>query len=173
MRLLLILTCAFGLLGFQSPTQAPSSASPDFTVTVFMAPKCTICKYYTPALKELHAHFSGKGVAFQGVFPNAHSTLESIDAFKQEFSIPFSLVQDSADLASQFDATVTPEVVLTNAKGEVLYQGRIDNSYVRVGKRRTYTSSSELKDALKAVTSGKEVKVKSAPPIGCIIEKRK
>ena len=80
---------------------------------------------------------------------------------------------ESVPGTSKYGATVTPEVVLVDDKGTVRYQGRIDNSYARVGKRRTRTTSSELKDALKAVTSGKPVKTPAVPAIGCIIERPK
>lgn len=172
MRLIVLAALVWvGATSWTSP--APQAGEPDFTVYVFMAQRCNICKYYTPALKELHADFSGEGVHFEGVFPNAHSTPEEIAAFDAEFDIPFPLHPDQEGLTARYGATVTPEVVLIDAQGTVLYQGRIDNSYVRVGKRRTRTTSSELKDALKAVTSGKPVKTPTAPAIGCIIERPK
>ncbi len=172
MRFLVLAVLA--VLAFSSATTPrPLEHQADFTVYIFMAQRCNICKYYTPALKQLHADFEGKGVHFEGVFPNAHSTPEEIAAFDQEFDIPFPLHPDTEDLTSKYGATVTPEVVLVDIKGVVRYQGRIDNSYVRVGKRRTRTTSSELKDALKAVTSGKPVNTPAAPAIGCIIERPK
>lgn len=161
------------VLVFSSATSPRTGDQADFTVYIFMAQRCNICKYYTPALKQLHADFEDKGIHFEGIFPNAHSTPEEIAAFEQEFDIPFPLHPDTEDLTSKYGATVTPEVVLVDDKGTVRYQGRIDNSYARVGKRRTRTTSSELKDALKAVTSGKPVKTPAVPAIGCIIERPK
>lgn len=143
---------------------------PRAAVIVFMAPKCNICKYYTPALKALHQEFSQAGVVFQGVFPNAHTDLEQIEAFDQTFDIPFELSLDTADLAGKFSALVTPEVVVLVGE-RVVYQGRIDNSYVRVGKRRTRTSSSELKDVLDAIVKGRSIPQFETPAIGCIIER--
>ena len=67
-------------------------------------------------------------------------------------------------------AGVTPEAVVVDAKGEVRYQGRIDNRYVDFGKYRAEATQEDLSDALNAVLNGQDVKEPCTKAIGCFIE---
>ena len=78
---------------------------------------------------------------------------------------------DFESLARKLDASVTPEVFILNQDNQTLYSGRIDNSYFGVGKKRTITTKNELRDALTALVNGKEIPIKHAPAVGCLIEK--
>lgn len=146
---------------------------PKAEVIVFLAPKCNICKYYTRNLRDLSETYGEQGVDFTGIFPNAHTSDEDIASFRSEFKLNFHLQTDVEGLADELGATVTPEVFVRDSSGDVLYSGRIDNSYVRVGKRRRNTSSSDLKDALEAILAGKPIENPKTPAIGCIIERSK
>ena len=55
---------------------------------------------------------------------------------------------------------------------EILYKGRIDNAYFRVGKKRGVTSTSDLKDALEAIVRGEPVLIKETEAVGCFINLR-
>ena len=68
------------------------------------------------------------------------------------------------------NATVTPEVfVLRN--DSVVYHGRIDDSFLRVGKRRAHVKNRELRSVLDSILQGRSVQVHFVPAVGCIIEK--
>jgi hypothetical protein len=67
-------------------------------------------------------------------------------------------------------ATVTPEVFLIR-NDSVMYHGRIDDSFVRVGKRRAHVKNRELRNALEAILQGQQPEVSHVPAVGCIIEK--
>lgn len=152
----------------RTPFQEPKAE-----VIVFLAPKCNICKYYTKNLRELSEEFEAKGFSFTGIFPNAHTSDEDIAAFRSEFKLNFHMQTDVEGLADELGAEVTPEVFVRDFAGDILYSGRIDNSYVRVGKRRRNTSSSDLKDALDAILAGEPIENPTTPAIGCIIERPK
>lgn len=149
-------------------TSAPKS---EYQVVIFLASKCTICRYYALPLKQLHQEFSSQGIEFQGVFPNARSTRQQIREFKSKYEIPFDLSLDFESIAKKLDASVTPEVFILGENDRILYSGRIDNSYFGVGKKRTVTTKTELHDALTALVNGDEIQVKHEPAIGCLIEK--
>jgi hypothetical protein len=66
--------------------------------------------------------------------------------------------------------TVTPEVVVFDeTAGRVLYQGRIDNLFERVGKRRRVVTLHELKDALDAIRNNIPVPVARTTAVGCLL----
>ena len=149
-------------------TSAPQS---EYKVIVFLASKCTICRYYALPLKQLHEEFNSQGIEFQGVFPNARSTRQQIRDFKSKYEIPFEMGLDFESMSKKLDASVTPEVFILGENDRILYSGRIDNSYFGVGKKRTITTKNELRDALTALVNGKEIPIKHAPAVGCLIEK--
>ncbi len=151
------------------------SEKDSITVYYFMAEDCKICQYYTPTMRELYEAYNSPDMGFVGLFPNHFSSPDSIDAFKEKYAIPFTLKKEFFLTKTKlFDVTVTPEVVVYNeTTEEILYKGRIDNSYYKLGRRRQVITSHELRDVLDDIKSGIEVDVASAPPIGCFISFRK
>jgi peroxiredoxin len=147
----------------QNKTVAP------VTVFVFLSGSCPICQSYTLPLKALYKKYH-PAAEFVGVFPNDGVSAEDLEAFKKTYAIPFKLLTDSGHvLTKQFKATVTPEVFVVNAKQELIYSGRIDNSFYAVGKRRNVVTTHELEDALSQCTSGHEITVPKTQAVGCII----
>lgn len=147
------------------------SAKDSITVYLFLAEDCKICQYYTPLLHNLYEQYSLERIGWVGFFPNRYSNEESIQTFKEKFDIPFPLKREFYQTKTKaLRATITPEVVVYNEDtNRIIYQGRIDNSYYRLGRRRQVTTSHELRDVLEALRKGKIPKVNNQPPIGCYI----
>ncbi|MCC2547947.1 redoxin domain-containing protein [Hymenobacter sp. BT175] len=140
------------------------------TVYVFLDPGCPISQNATVALRELYAVYSPQGVAFVGLFPGPEVALTDVAGFGRQYQIPFRLLRDEhQESTRRFQARITPEVVVARPDGTVLYQGRIDNSYARLGVRRTVTTSHELADALAAVVAGRAVTQPRTDAVGCFI----
>lgn len=140
-------------------------------VYIFLLDECKICHHYSLSLTELYNTYQSEQIEFIGLFPNFVSQPKEISKFKKNFKIPFPLKTDYyKSKATKFGVTVTPEVVVYNeTKDEILYKGRIDNSYFKLGKQRSHTTKYELKDALQAITSGEEIVVKETQSVGCFI----
>lgn len=148
------------------------AAAPKATVYVFLADTCPISQAVTLSLRELYAQYAGQGVKFVGVFPAANISPVAIGRFAKTYQLPFTLQADPGrQLTRRWHATVTPEAVVVAADGRrVLYQGRLDDSYAGLGKRRTVVTHHELADALAAVVAGRPVAVPKTEPVGCFIE---
>lgn len=161
------------VLNIPSFCQKPNSTK-ETTVYVFLSETCPICQSYTLPLKEIYSKYKDKQVKIIGIFPNYYSTKEGIDEFRKTYLIPFELILDTdAALTRHFKASITPEVFVESPDKKLLYSGRIDDSFYAIGKRRTVTSTSELLDALNAITSGKPVKNQKTQAVGCIISSSK
>ena len=156
------------LLQLLSFTPPPAKA----TVYVFLADTCPISQAATLPLRELHGRYAAQGVTFIGVFPAPETDLTARAAFGQMYQVPFALLPDPGHaLTRRWRATVTPEAVVVAADGRtVLYQGRLDDAYARLGQRRTVVQHHELADALAAVVAGRPVAVPHTEPVGCFIE---
>jgi len=145
------------------------------SVYIFLHESCRISQYYTLPLKELHQEYANDQIQFIGLFPNFSSKPKKIQAFKKEYNLPFELKTDYYHTKKElFDATITPEVVVYNeTTKEILYKGRIDDAYARVGRRKRVTNTSELKDVLVEIVNKAPISVVNAPAIGCFIDKNK
>ncbi len=168
---------ALGLFIFSftqvSLAQKPSGPYENDTIVVyiFLLEDCVISQNYTLALKEMYAQYASDQITFTGLFPSKFSHPKKIAEFKEKYDIPFVMKIDfEKGRAKKMEAKVTPTVAVWNkTQDEILYRGRIDNSYYQIGKRRTITTTSELADALKAIVNGEEIEVKETKAIGCFI----
>jgi len=147
----------------------------NITVYIFLQEECPICQSYTVQLQELYNTYSSEQLQFVGLFPSPESTEAEIAEFKAKYKIPFELQPDHYhQKVATLGATITPEVIVYDETQQIiLYRGRIDNTFFRVGKRRQLTTTSELKDALEAITNDKPIIVTETDPIGCVISQHK
>ena len=165
---LLILSCLFSI---QLIAYSIRDIQDSITVYIFLHESCLISQYYTLPLREMHEEYASETLQFVGLFPNNSSLPDSIQAFKESFDIPFELSTDYDHTKKKaFGATITPEVVVYNeSQQKILYKGRIDNTYARVGQRRQVTSTSELKDVLEALRTHIPIQVEETQAVGCFI----
>lgn len=150
-------------------TSFPEPAT--YSVYLFLGEECIISQQYTLLMNQLHETYANEKIQFIGLFPNPSSNKEKMTAFKEKYQIEFQLKHDALQKEmDRFGIKVTPEVVVfNNKKKEVVYQGRIDNMFFRVGKRRTITTSSELEDVLKSIKSNEKIAHKKTDAVGCFI----
>jgi len=140
------------------------------TLYIFLAKDCPICQYYSLNLKALHKTFSHKGIEFKGVFSVPQASQASIKAFQETYELPFKLILDiDQRLMNMYEVTVTPEVVLVDNEGNVRYQGRIDDTYIKLGRRKRTPPQEDLKLALEAFTEQRAIAVDRTQPVGCFI----
>lgn len=141
-------------------------------VYVFLYEDCVISQHYTLVLKELHAEFASDRLSFQGVFPNTRTDDMDMLIFRGRYELPFEMIRDEdLSITRRMGAKVTPEVVVYNAsQEEVIYKGRIDDTYFRIGRKRRVTTTSELRDVLEAITHGQPVTTADTEAVGCFIQ---
>jgi len=130
----------------------PAKTADSLTVFVFLHDDCLISQFYTLELTRLYDTYHSKKVGFIGYFPNSSSTAEQMEAFAVNYKIAFPLMEDySKERTHQYGITVTPEVAVWDHRtDQLIYRGRIDDSYVRVGKRKTHPQSRDLQDIIDA-----------------------
>lgn len=150
--------------------EQPESNTDSLSLYFFLLDDCPICLNYTVLINDLHSEY-GSRISFQGYFPNFSSKQKKIDKFKEIYQIEFPLQTDYyKKQAKRWNAQVTPEVILYNhTEKAIIYQGRIDNKFVRLGKRRNIVTEHELVNAIKQTIASKEVLIPFAEPIGCFI----
>lgn len=141
------------------------------TVFVFLSPECAISKQYIPELNRLAKLVPAEKIAFFGVIADETLKRSEMVTFQKEFGIEFPVLFDaSGELAELFRPTHVPEAFLLDPKGNIAYRGRIDDVYVAIDKRRAEPRERNLKDAVTALSEGREVAVRHAVPVGCLFE---
>ena len=80
-----------------------------------------------------------------------------------------AVIDSRRKIATRSHATVTPEAVLIDSKGDVRYRGRIDNFYAALGKPRQQVTVHDLRDALDAILAGRRVPNPETKALGCYI----
>jgi peroxiredoxin len=129
-------------------------------VVLFLSTLCPYSNYYNDLLRDMAAEYEGRGVAFLGINSSRVETLAEIRDHAREHGHTFPIVRDAdGKLARSFDARWTPEVFLLDGEGKLRYRGRIASKL----------ASPDLKNALDALLSGREVRPAETKAFGCAI----
>ncbi|PHI18817.1 hypothetical protein CEQ90_15815 [Lewinellaceae bacterium SD302] len=121
-------------------------------------------------LREVVEQF-GDHAAFTAVFPNRKSDEISIRAFLGRYELKgFEPVLDpDQKITRRLGATVTPEVVVTDAAERILYRGRISDAYSSPGRVRHGKSNNNLARVMSKLVNGEEATRPWPEAVGCFI----
>ena len=139
-------------------------------VYVMLAEDCPISNYMGKPL-NLIAQKYAQVVAFNAVFPLTNSTSKTTDDFLKKHQLQkFKIILDSKQMLSKrLGTTITPEAIITDNKGEILYRGRINDIYISPGKRRHEASTHDLDTNIMKALQGESIPQPWKTAIGCYI----
>jgi thioredoxin-related protein len=136
---------------------------------IFLSPECPLCKNYSLVFNTLQQKFNSS-VKFYGIVPGRTYTTEDVQRYTTEYKIQFPVWLDlQKELSNYIRATVTPEVVLINKSGVVVYRGAVDDWVLALGQKKQKPQQHYLEEAINSYLQNKEVLVKQTSPIGCLI----
>jgi hypothetical protein len=137
----------------------------------FISTDCPISNGYAPEIQRICASYKSKRVACTLIFEDVAVTRSALDKHLSEFgySTMPAVIDADRSIAKRARATVTPEVLLVDARGASRYRGRINNQYADLGKPRRQITENNLIDALDAVLDGRAVDTPETKSPGCYI----
>ena len=136
---------------------------------IFLSPECPLSKNYTVTLNKLFQQYNNQ-VDFYGCISGKGFATSEIQSFITTYKILFPVFVDVPEKFTHYiNAAVTPEVILLNKNGELVYKGAIDDWVEDLGKQKLTVSKHYLQDAINASLNNKEVMVKRTKAIGCMI----
>jgi len=142
-------------------------------VLIFAATDCPISNRAIPELNRITHEFAGKPVDFWWVYPNAEDTTSAVAEHRRAYSIETKALRDPAQsLVAWAHATVTPEAavfLVDGAQFHEVYEGRIDDQYISLGRERRQVTRHDLESAINAALDGKTVPQPGGPSVGCSI----
>ena len=162
-----ILIILFALSGFNVEAQYSDS----ITVNLFLLDECMISINMTQEINRMYTEYNNENIHFVAYFPNKSSKPKKIKAFADKYQLEMPVKTDYFKRKAQkLGATVAPEVVVFDERNQVvLYRGRINNSYAKIGSRRRVTNKNDLEDAILSIRDNKEIAEKETQAIGCFI----
>jgi hypothetical protein len=161
------------LLVFPNFLKAQDTSSLKPQIFIFLYEDCPISIYMTPYIKKIAQTFDER-IELNLIYPNALSNYKTIMEFQNKYGIPSGniILDEEQKYTKKLGASITPEAFVL-IKDKIIYQGRINNGYASIGKRRTKPSIHDLENAI-IYALGKDVTpIKECPPaIGCYITQR-
>jgi len=158
-------------LGFIFVFAGLACAAGKTNVLFFVSSDCPVSNSYAPEIQRLCNEYGMKGIACQLVYEDVGLDTTSMRKHLHEYrydGMP-AVIDGNRKIANRSRATVTPEAVVIDSRGEIRYRGRIDNFYAALGKPRQQVTAHDLRDALDAVLAGKPVPNPETKALGCYI----
>jgi hypothetical protein len=137
---------------------------------IFVMRDCPISNYYQPVIRQLHEKFAKRGIRFFVVYTDPQITAQQVRQHRKDYDISALVVADNEyRLTKLAHARITPEAFIWSREGVLLYRGRIDDTYVALGKRRPRATSHDLQNAFEAILAGRKIKNARTKAVGCYI----
>ena len=162
---ILLLVCA---TAFRTPAQ------PQLRAYAVLAEECPISIAAASALAALPGD-AGASVRFFALFPVKTSTPKTAAAFLLRHRMTaYTHLDDKAQtLTKTLGATVTPEFILTDTAGTILYRGRINDAWNAPGRRNNRSVSRDAEWAIAKALRGEAIPQPWPEAVGCAITFRK
>lgn len=134
---------------------------------VFTSLDCPFSRGADPTIDALAKKYKDQGVVFLGVDSHKSTTPEELQKHREERGISYPILKDTGSaVAKAVGAKVTPEMFITDAKGNLQYHGPPDNRKSPEGDPSEHYADA----ALAALVKGDEVKTKEVSAWGCGIK---
>jgi len=152
-----------------SPDEVLAQGRGRVLVFIFVRTDCSISNRYAPLLQQMNKKYSQQA-SFRLVFPDRNESADKIRRYLQDYNYQLTAIRDlDHALVKKTMAKTTPEAAVFDAKGDLVYHGRIDNLYEHIGQSRPAATTHELADAIEAASKGLHPPVSTTEAVGCFI----
>jgi peroxiredoxin len=143
-------------------------------VLIFTTTDCPIANYFASEINAIVKDHAGKPLRFFLIHVDPDLTAEAASkhAAAYKFTCPV-LIDAKHRLVKAAGATITPEAAVLLPDGTIAYRGRIDDTYIELGKRRVAPNRRDLREALAAILASQPVKESRTRAVGCYIPELK
>jgi peroxiredoxin len=168
----------FTLPGSDGKTHTLSEAKGKYVVLEWTNNECPFVKkfYQSGEMQKLQKKYAQQGVVWYSIVSSAPGKQgfvgpkEAEEVRIREGAQPAAVLLDAdGKVGRQYQAKTTPQIVIVNPQGEIVYEGAIDSvpSYdsADIPKATNYVAQ-----VLDAVLAGKPAPVTSTKPYGCSVK---
>ena len=143
------------------------------TVLMFICNHCPFVKHVNEGIVALAQDYMDKGIGFVAIssndienYPQDAPDKMRINAMEEGYPFPY-LFDETQQVAKDYDAACTPDFYVFDVNLELVYRGQLDDS--RPGNGIPVTGQ-DIRDALNALISGRNISEIQKPSIGCNIK---
>ena len=138
-------------------------------VLVFLRRDCPVSGRYAPSIQQISQRYADRAT-FWLVYPDKNDTPQEIRKSVAEYGYHLPVLRDPDHaLVKLGHAQITPEVAVFDRRHQLIYDGRIDNWYIDLGRVRPAPTTHELEDAITAAYAGTLVAHREVRGVGCYI----
>ena len=141
-------------------------------VLEWLNPECPFVQahYKAGTMVGLAKKYADKGVVWLGVNSTKTATAASNKVFVDDYSLPYPILDDHEGTVGRlFGAKTTPHLFVLDTKGQIAYQGAIDNS--PMGKTESGVDKVNYVDqAVAELLKDSPVTVVKTDPYGCSVK---
>ena len=142
-------------------------------LVMFICRHCPFVKHVAHELARIGSDYLGRGVGIVAISSNDAARYpddapERLKEMARELGFAFPVCFDETQaVAKAYTAACTPDFFLFDRQRHLAYRGQLDDSRPDDGKQVT---GRDLRDAMEALLSGRQVVADQRPSIGCNIK---
>jgi thiol-disulfide isomerase/thioredoxin len=137
-------------------------------VLIFLRRDCPVSSRYAPVIQQISKEFA-ESANFWLVYPDKSDSPQAIRKYLADYGYRLPALRDPERVLVRFGRVqITPEVAVFRDR-QLVYDGRIDDWYVDLGRSRPAPTTHELEDAIRAASVGKPVARSEVRGVGCYI----
>lgn len=142
-----------------------------FSMLIYLLQDCPISNHYAKEIQRICADYLTRNLHCYLVYVDPTASAADLRKHVKEYGYTaFPAIPDLRhNLVTATKPENTPEAALVNSAGDVLYVGRIDDSYETLGTVRSQPTQRNVREALDAALSGKPVPNPRTKAVGCSI----
>lgn len=152
-------------------TQRAITGTNEFKATVlfFVLPDCPVARQYSTEIERIRKEYISRGIQTFTVIADPDYSPRKAKSFAQDYGInaPILLTSQNRIVFSKGQA-ISPMALVITDKSRVVYEGRIDDRYPKLGVQRK-PQRRDLRIALEQFLTSKPITVPKTKAIGCII----
>ncbi len=142
-------------------------------VRLFVVTGCPVAQSYGATWMRLLSDFGPRGVDFAVVVAEPRVDAEQARTWATTYGYGTRIDLDpSLTEASRLGATHSPQAIVSDRRGQVVYRGRVDDVWTALRRRRAAPSERTLEEAINAMLRGEPPTKSSTPVVGCLLERR-
>jgi len=162
---------AFTLTSFDGKTVNLSDYRGKIVVLEWLNFECPYSLYHhetTDTMVSLANKYKNKNVVWFAINSTSHTTPEANITFASRYKLPYMILDDRpGTVGHAYGAVTTPHMYIIDPRGNLVYEGAIDNS--PLGRKKEGVIN-YVDKALAELTAGKDISTKNTKPYGCTVK---
>jgi thiol-disulfide isomerase/thioredoxin len=151
------------------PVDPLAADSGKVVVLVFLRRDCPVSSRYAPIIQKVSKEYADRA-SFWLIYPDKSDSPQAVRKHLQDYGYRLPALRDPEHaLAKVARVQITPEVAVFDRSHRLVYDGRIDDWYVDLGRTRPAPTTHEMDDAIRAALAGKAVAKSEVRGVGCYI----